>query len=135
MITKELEDLVVEEATNLRIHATNEEKSNLNLNQLVYSSPTNCIYGLMTGHCFEERAVELIDKCCQKVYKVEGELEIRDLPLNGSPAGKERNRVKCEYYSPIEVLLDNEGWRATSKESSIAKVIQFIKGEINELNF
>lgn len=63
MITKELKELVKQEADNLIIHATLEERNRLDFETMIAKHSDNCIYGQMTGHCFNERALELLEKC------------------------------------------------------------------------
>lgn len=65
MITQELKELVVKEALALREHSTMEEKEALSIEELVPSRLHSCIYGLMTGHCYNERASLLLEKCAQ----------------------------------------------------------------------
>lgn len=124
--------LVIEEATALRKHATKEERSNLNFENLNPDSQRRCIYGQMTGDCFSERAKKLIEKSCRRVYSTNG--KFADAKLNGSPVGKYRatngGRLfgqNTDYWSPIELFIS----KATSRMNQ--KLIQFIKGEIKSL--
>jgi hypothetical protein len=59
----QLKDDVRKEAEALRVHATKEELSKLDFENLDYSDKKRCIYGLMTGDCFSLRSAMLIDKC------------------------------------------------------------------------
>lgn len=125
--------LVIDEAKALRKHATEAEISNLDFNSLKPDTVKECIYGQMTGHCFSERAKELIEKSCKRVYSTTGSLD--SVRLNGSPVGKHREnegkaymfRRNTDYWSPIEVFLP----KSTDEER--LKLVQFIKGEIESL--
>lgn len=123
--------LVIEEATNLREFATERERANLEFTELRPNQKSDCVYGLMTGHCDSPRAQELIKKCCRRVYKAldgiyskdEGKLN----PLNGSPVEKDRDT----YWSPIEVFIVRDMRENDSKNNR--KLLSFIKGEIDNL--
>lgn len=115
--------LVREEAEALKLHATKEEIDNLNIYNLIPSISDKCIYGQMTGNCFSLRAIELIQLCCNRVYKTDGFLQISSLELNGSP--KEKNRYN--YFSPIEVMIYNY-------RDNNANLISFLKGKTNILD-
>jgi hypothetical protein len=56
---------VENEVRNIKKFATKEEIANLNSTKVFPLSNINCIYGQMTGYCFNERAVELIRQCCE----------------------------------------------------------------------
>lgn len=60
--------LVIEEATALRENATQREKDRLNFINLDPEHFERCIYGQMTGSCYNSRAIELIQKSASKVY-------------------------------------------------------------------
>lgn len=123
----EFPELVIEEATALREHATTEEKNNLNFNRLVPDNDYSCIYGQMTGYCFSRRASELIQKSCQKVYTAfKIPAYTTEQNLNGTPIGRERH----EYWSPIEVFITG---KRDDQEELNRRLIQFIKGEIKTL--
>lgn len=125
--------LVIDEATALRKHATEEEISNLDFETLKPDTVNSCIYGQMTGHCFSARAKELIEKSCKKVYSTNGELS--NVKLNGSPIGRHREaegkaymfRQNTDYWSPIEVFLPK------ASKVELLKLVSFIKGEIKTL--
>ena len=61
----ELKDLVIKEITLLKANTTEEEKGNLS-----FSFPT-CIYCQIAGNCSNKRGVELMRKCCEKVYNAD----------------------------------------------------------------
>lgn len=118
--------LVIEEAKALRRHATKEEKELLQFCNLSPSNRMKCVYGLMTGECYSNRATELIEKCAKRVYKanhIPSCIERKD--LNGSPKGEDR----CGYWSPIEVFIAKNGDGSEMNR----RLISFIKGEIKSL--
>lgn len=131
---KRMKELATVEAKNLKKHATQEELNELNLENVDPDRPTKCIYGLMTDDCYSDRAAELIQKCCTKVYKSElrerfGRYVNKSL-LNGAPTKiPEGESRKFLYHSPIEVLIfgDNGG------EESIKKLVPYLKGETKTL--
>lgn len=146
MITEEIKELVVGEATNLRKYITPEEKERLDISSLDGSSASSCVYGQLTGNCYSDRARQLIQKCCERVYiSNNGHLK-DDLLLNGSPIGKRRDKEdmnwlrkpNVEYYSPIEVLLsklskDGEVTISKDEGSPADKLVKFIKGQTDSL--
>lgn len=60
---KELKELVILEAINLKNHATEMEKANLDFATFDKGDPQHCIYGQMTGDCRSSRALELLNRC------------------------------------------------------------------------
>lgn len=60
---EQLKEDVRKEAEALRVHATAAELEMIEFNSLKSDDRTACIYGLMTGDCYSERAAHLIDKC------------------------------------------------------------------------
>lgn len=102
--------LVIAEATKLKIHATQEEISNLNINKLDANYSGTCIYGQITGNCWNDRAVELIELSCEKAN--------RD-----------------NYWSPIELFIYRNQYilekkiKNSSKKIENQKLIAFLKGE------
>ena len=131
---KELLDLVVEEAKNIRVHATQEEKDNLDLKTFRGSWVHNCIYGQMTGDCHNDRALELIGKCCTKVCAANRNSTLAYMPskhepnINGSPIGLSR----FTYFSPIEIIVQDD----IGEDSAYAgKLIDYIQGKTDTLTF
>lgn len=121
-------DLVISEAKALKKHSTPEERKRLNFTWLFPTSASQCIYGQMTHNCFSDRAVELIQKCAKRVYNThsDGVSATTKRNLNGSPKKKSR----FSYWSPIEVFI--AGKRKNQSKYN-EKLIQFLKGEINNL--
>lgn len=87
MYKETLLDLVNTEATRIRKYATPEEIDNLDFTYFNPESRSNCIYGQLTGSCYNRRAYTLIRKCASQVYLNEGmglsRSNIED--LNGKP--------------------------------------------------
>lgn len=128
-----MQKLVKEEARNLKKFATKEEINKLGVRALDPESKYSCVYGLMTGNCFSERAVELIEKSCKRVYN-KGRLNgVEDAKVNGSPKNKDRNEYgPCKYYSPIEVFIYQYENRENGNNE---RLIKYLKGEIKTLRF
>lgn len=129
---EELIKLVKEEAQKLREHTTQEEKAHLEADMFEGNNGQRCIYGLLTGNCYNSRATELIGLCCERVYNTRnGWLPDIDYAiLNGKPNGT-RNRDSVEYFSPIEVLVGDDASYTTMKNAG--PIIAYIKGETDEL--
>lgn len=127
--------LVIEEATNLRKKLTKGEKEQLDFGTLDSTSRFDCLYGQTTGNCNSKRAISLIRSCCSRVYDA-GKNDndwITSATLNGSSKGKKRVIPggfwdKIAFFSPIEILIHLKGQKRNTK-----KLIQYIKGEIEEL--
>jgi hypothetical protein len=122
-----MRQLVIEEATNLKKHATQEELNKLDIKRLFSSQVDLCVYGQMTGICFSERATELMKTCCKRVYNTDAG-SVRDCSVNGSPENK--NRI--HFWSPIEVFIDQY---RNQNNGNNEQLIKFLKGEIDVLNF
>jgi len=65
MTTPEIEEMISEEINNIRKYATHEEIEKLDSNKLNGRGSQTCIYGLMTGDCFSDRAHELLGLCAR----------------------------------------------------------------------
>ena len=132
---KTLEKLVIKEATNLRIHATKEERDRLNLGTLDGEKTHKCIYGQMTGSCDSNRANELIVLCAPNIYLADKEGDI----FNGKLGGKPRytymvNRLSF-YVSPIEKYIYWNNPKTYFLTRNVENLVNYIKGNINELVF
>jgi len=129
----ELIPLVKEEASNIRIHATNYEKSLLNRDTFYAHDVHSCIYGQMTGTCDSIRAAELIELCCQRIYvedKESGYIET----LNGHPSEVGLKNVSSrhtKFLSPIENMIFDE---AGGRRAGI-QIMDYIQGISEELIF
>jgi len=125
-----MEKLVIEEATKLRDMITQEEADRLEYVELNSLDTEKCIYGQLSGHCDNPRAVELIRACAARVYKAYNgvQLNLRDAPLNGSHVGLGRTN----FWSPIEVFISQF---ENSYSGNNLRLVKFIKKEIDELIF
>jgi hypothetical protein len=123
-----LNKLVIEEATNLRKEITEKEIKRLNFNRLDSTNVRYCIYGQLSGDCNSDRAVNLIRKCANRVYKPNWGEDVSKSKVNGSP----KNLSRDSFWSPIEVFIDYE---KNKKNGNNEQLVKFLKGEINELKF
>lgn len=132
-----LEELVIEEATNLKKYATKEELNKLNYETLNGGSVVNCIYGQMTDNCLSQRSQNLIIKCCKKVYKIVNENNrIKTSILNGKPKKLKVSFDRLDYYtSPIEKFLDLYKPDIFTKSTKVKKLIDFLQDKTQELKF
>jgi len=135
-----MRQLVIEEATNLRKYTTQTELKQLSFDKLDTQSRVACIYGQLTGNCDSDRARELMNKSCTRVYGRKNKYMIinsnnwwvatvKDCPVNG-PLTEEMKR--SYFFSPIEVFIDQP---RNKKNGNNEQLIKFIKGEIDILNF
>lgn len=119
-----LKELVIEEAKNLRKHASKEELNNLDFDKLDPKHEDNCIYGQMTGCCWSDRATSLLNDCTEPYSWSLNEYfcpsEYRFI-YNSLYEG----RVDVNF-SPIEFYI----CRPENKNETL---IKFLKGEIEEL--
>jgi hypothetical protein len=130
-----LEKLVVEEATKLKQFATKEELDNLDYEYLDGNDFNNCIYGQMTDCCNSKRAYTLIQQCCERVYEA-GEADTFSGKLNGKPKELDNAFTRTLHYvSPIEKFLYKHKEDIFIDSPKIEKLVQFLKGEIDVLNF
>lgn len=143
-------DLAIQEAINIKKHATDQEIDNLDIRSFNGGYPRTCLYGQLTGNCYNARAVELIQLCCERVYEANRNSvpSRKAAKLNGSPLGLERklseNDLVCTYYSPIEILVgyDRPDPRYDERiaidnfansDSCAKRIINFLKGETEVL--
>ena len=69
MMSEQLKAAVKQEAILLRNHATQEQLDNINLDNLNGLSAEFCIYGQMTGNCYNEEATRLFSQCAAPFKK------------------------------------------------------------------
>lgn len=126
---KQFLDDVSKEAKKLKKLATPEEKDNLNFSRFNPNGRSNCIYGQMTGDCRNNRAIELIGKCCIRYVKNPWQLEEIN---NFTGLKKNINGTKNEtprsltYFSLIEAYIF---MNLAKRENLIA----YLKGERKDL--
>jgi len=114
---KDLKQLVIEEATNIKLYATEKEIDNLDIGTFDAENGNRCIYGQMVGNCFSYEANLLLNKCT-KPYS-------RELHVVTSPINDEFINNRSEF-SPIEYYI-------LQPKSKNKTLIDFIKGDIQEL--
>lgn len=114
----QLKEDVRKEAEALRVHATKEELGRLSIELLNPHHVSKCVYGLMTGACDSDRAIDLISLCAPTMYKG-GDDELL-------PVGKAAASMIPHYYSPIEGYI-------LEPEARNANLIAFLKGETDNL--
>jgi hypothetical protein len=135
-----LEPLVIAEANNIRRIALKREVKNLDFCNLVPDDHKHCIYGQMTGDCYNERAYELIRKSCPNVIDADdngfkGELvSLNDYAKqNGvEKPNKFDESFRLTFYSPIEIFITR---KRNKKNGNNAKLIAFLRGETDTLDF
>lgn len=134
---EQLKEDVRKEAEALRVHATIEERERLNFSELKPSYVDRCIYGQMTGYCYNDRAAVLIGKCTARFFEFD---VIEDAERTGF-AGvaknangvsvpdfeQERTGVTAEsHFSAIEAYI-------LLPEARNANLIAFLRGETETL--
>ena len=127
---KKMWELAIEEATRLKKFATSKEIANLNFSTLDVEDSNKCVYGQMTGTCYSERALQLITKCCPRIYDCRDEYLLpSEGRLNGEPYNCDPITRRLEYHSAIEVLIfyQNGGRPAADQ------IVSFIKGETKKI--
>lgn len=126
-----LNDLVIKEAKNLKKFAYKYELEKLNFDTLNPSSSSNCIYGQMTGSCFNARANKLILKCATRVLSTQNSPNIlENAKLNGEPTliPEGENRLYT-YISPIEKFI------YLNTETNNQILIDFLQDKTKTLKF
>lgn len=131
------EDLVADviiEANNIKKFANPKEIEKLNFDHLQPSHRKNCIYGQMTGDCFNMRAATLIEKCTHRYFENGLIPVMSDQLVNMDRIAKNVNGTSVEnfiharsqewdtHYSAIEAYILLQG--ANNKN-----LIEFIKGQ------
>jgi hypothetical protein len=133
----QLKEDVRKEAEALRVHATSEERAQLNLQRLEPSHRRHCVYGMMTGDCFSGRSATLIKACTYRYFKP---AVISDIERHGF-AGVQDNANGTEvidfleerieaidpcHYSAIEAYI-------LLPEARNENLIAYLKGETETL--
>lgn len=118
--------LVISEATKLKANATKIEIDKLDFDWLSSKSTTSCVYGQMTGYCFNTRATKLIKLSCQKVFTAKHNRDVMEGTINGSPAKMKRDT----FWSPIEIFIDQPKNKTNGNNK---RLVQYIKGGDDKL--
>lgn len=128
--TQFLKDVAAESKL-LKENATKEELSELSSEVLVPTNRFKCIYGMATGECRSDRAVELITKCCKRVFKNivpdddYGELPDISVAISNVNGGTV-NSNDYHYLSSIETYI-------LTKKSKPKNLIAYLRGERKDL--
>lgn len=115
---KDLKELVVEEAVNLKKYATQEEIEKLDFIDLDPDDGTRCIYGQMTGTCFSSRASILLNQCTKPLTNSFFKIE--------PPRVSEFHPFDRMEYSAIEYYI-------LQPKAKSRILIDFLKGKIETL--
>lgn len=114
--------LVQNELDTIKAKATKEEIEQLSMSRFDYSKPEKCIYGLMTGNCYSDRAKELYPKQYSNI-------EIH--PYNGEnyfPFKKQSYSKKGDVkFTPLEKYL----YMVNAPQHE--KIIQYLRNEIETI--
>lgn len=125
----QLKDDVRKEAEALRVHATKEERANLDLETFNPSYTSECIYGQMCEGCRSERAIDLIKKCCISFINNcgfkprSGDFDWNDVYTTSDQVHK---RETVSYLSAIEAYI-------LLPEARNANLISYLRGETDNL--
>lgn len=117
-MNKELKPLVVMEARNLKVHATQEERAKLDFEELHPDSAYSCIYGQMTGDCHTPRALRLLELCARPYSD---SIRRYSKSANLSYNYEQIRAIPTRSYSPIEFYI-------TMPFAENKTLIDFIKG-------
>lgn len=122
MISKEeFFKYTLEEINNIKKHATPEEISKLDIDNLDPSSSYGCIYGLMTGNCNSDRAYELIKLCATSTLSWSLHAFKEDYITSRPPRGFSGNSYTCLEACIYSFPLNNP------------EIIEYLKGDTTEL--
>lgn len=127
----------------LKSSLTQQERDNLDFSKFNPKYPNKCIYGQISGHCRDKRAVSLIVDCCpfyledKNIGKEDYEesmiddLEQKNFLLNsinGKPDDFVTDKYDYQYYSLLE------GYIVLHKNEDIIKqIFAYLKNETDEL--
>ena len=131
--------LVESEARKLKEFSNNEEKERLedNRGRLSSSSASSCIYGLMTGSCFSDRATSLIDKCTENLLNG----LYNDARLVNS--GVYRKLTMQRVFNLLEIRSERRGFTPienfinlfeNNKRGKNKELIDFLVGKTDKLD-
>lgn len=119
-----LKELVRHEAYALKFFASKEELNKLDFSKLNPNHENNCIYGQMTGCCWSDRAISLLNDCTEPYsYSLNEYFYPSKNKFTYGSLFKDRAGVN---FSPIEFYIFRP-------ESNNETLIKFLKGEIEEL--
>jgi hypothetical protein len=140
---------VIHEIKALKANATVEELAALDLNYLNPKSSNLCIYGQMTGYCASQRAKELMDVSCIRVWDFTTSEpissrrsqpytfdEIKD-SINGSYSRQTWEELiltstDSDWYRDYNYISALEGYICLT-DAKLKPIIDYLKGEIESL--
>lgn len=125
----------------IKENATTEEINKLNIRLFNPDEKDNCIYGQLTKSCESDRAKELMEKACIKIFNV---VEVKFLDGNNyneltvhAKILKYKNQTwnkadaiftrNLNYLSALETYI-------LLKNANNGDIIKYLKGETTELN-
>lgn len=123
---------VKQEIDNIKKFATQEEITNLDIEDFDPNYYSRCVYGQMSGHCRNDRGIELIKSCCIRYTKprdinsfesrISETFEKSKEQINGTEVEGIGRGNDIVYFSALEhyILL---------KGSNNKGVIKYLKGE------
>lgn len=133
---EQLKEDVRIEAEALKIHATAEEPLKLNAALLDPTSRWGCIYGISTGDCHSDRAIELIEKCCVRYFRSNNLTHIKNEGVagiinrvNGTSVKdfkEDRRKIIPGHFSAIEAYI-------LLPEANNESLIAYLRGETEAL--
>lgn len=105
---KQFLDDVKHEIDMIKKLATEEEKENLDIEELSPINAERCIYGQMTGDCRSHRANELISSCCARIFNIKED----------SLSCVNKNDFN-EVAKNINGKFSNQGWKKMKRKSFV----------------
>ena len=113
------------EAILLKLHATRRELSRLDFEMCDGLNAFRCIYGQLTGYCFSERALKLIQKCATVFFCS------FDLNFDNIDKASIKKSLHCSgeirYYSAIEMY-------AAHPLANMPALVAFLKNQTQTLD-
>lgn len=116
------------EADAIKANATKNELNKLSSISLDWDRKDACVYGLMTGYCRNERAIELITQCCKKfIHTVGSRFSLKTILENANGETAElQKETHIKFVSSIEAYI-------SLPQAENENLIAYIKGESDKL--
>lgn len=128
LLTKIAKD-AFKEASFLRSEITDKERNNLSYDLLSTSSSSQCIYGLISGNCYNDRATQLMRRSKielhpylshDRVKESSESNKMEDILKSGN------SRRNFQFFSPIETMI-------TFDDLLNKKLVSYLKKESDDL--
>jgi len=115
---------VQKELDHIKVHATDEEKGELDFSTFDHNSVNNCIYGQMTGDCSSSRANQLYHKTYDSISNGESVLRtnFKNQDLNIGNA-----------FTALEKYLYMIATNCNNRSKKQNEVIEYIKGNLEKI--